>query len=645
MHLFLRLTFTIGFILIFGNKTYSQKKSKKKHPIYERASSGNFDRTDSIKGNITPLRSCYDVTFYHLDVEVNPRKKTIKGISYINFNVISTTQKIQIDLYEKLSIEKVSWNGLDLKFTRENSAVYVHFPDLLKKDNKEKIKVYYSGRPLDPNFDIPYYAGFVWDKDKRKNYYAQAICQGNGAHGWWPNKDHLSDEPDSSAVSITVPSKLKAISNGKLKKVTVLENGKTRYDWKTSYPINNYNITLNIGNYIRIKDEFEGVNKVALDYYVLPQDSAKAKIAFKIVKPMLEIYETHFGPYPFPKDGIKIIQAPYPMEHQSAIAIGNNFDMHLILHEVAHEWWGNSVSCTDMAELWIHEAFTTYAETLFLEKYYGIKRANAFMDTSRSIVMKKHPLMGSFNVNHVHYDLEDIYHEGQLMLHTLRNAINNDALWFDILKGIQREFKHKTVKTKDIVSYINNKTNTDYTSFFNEYLKYTDLPKLQLEVYKCKGKLALKYKWNTNETHFEIPVKLFLNKKESEFIYPTTIWKEMELPQNIDLSNVNIDINKFYVDVDYGNMISNLKSNIYTGVYVYKDNPSRHVKVTFENGKFIVQEDKNFRTSLVFKSSIHANVEYVKPKATIEFIKNDKGDISHFIVRQKGSITEWVKTE
>lgn len=631
-------------ILISSGELYAQKKKTKKSSIYQRASLGNFNRADSLKGQLTSLRSSYDVTFYHLDVEVVPKKETIKGTSAISFKLLSNTQKIQIDLYKKLAIEKIVWNGKNLDFTREHSAVYVNFPITLEKDSSQKIIVHYSGRPLDPDFDIPYYAAFVWDKDKNKNYYVQAICQGNGAHGWWPNKDHLSDEPDSSAVSITVPSKLKAISNGRLKSKTVLENGKTKYEWKTSYPINNYNITLNVGDYAHIQDDFEGINTLTLDYYILRSDSLKAKKAFEIVKPMLKIYEELFGPYPFPNDGLKLIQTPYPMEHQSAVALGNDLDESLILHEVAHEWWGNSVSCTDMAEFWIHEAFATYAISLFIEKQYGIEKVNQYFDSDRNQVMGKYPLLGEFGVNHVHYDLEDVYTKGRLMLHTLRNVINDDVLWFDILKGIQQKFKHQSITTLAIVNYINDKTNTDYTCFFNQYLKHTALPKLQMDVYDKNGRSTLRYRWIANEVGFKMPVKVFLGDKNPAFIYPTTEWKEMELP-TMDLLDINIDGNGFYIAVDYGERITKEKSKAYTGVYTLKSKPSRKIIVKEKNSQISVEEKKKWKTNLYFKSSLAAITKNISPAATLSFIKDQNGEIIKIRIKQKEDILEWIKIE
>jgi len=628
--------------ILFLNASNAQKRVHKKQSIYQRATTRNFNEIDSIKGQLTALRTSYDVTFYHLDLAINSKKKIIDGVSSIRFDVVHATRKIQIDLYEKLTIEKIVWENNNLNFSRKHSAVYIDFPRLLEKNNSHTIKVFYSGHPLDPDFDIPYYGAFVWDKDKNKNLYAQAICQGNGAHGWWPNKDHLSDEPDSVAVSITVPSKLKAISNGRLKNSTVLENGKTKYEWKTSYPVNNYNITLNVGDYQKIEDEFLGINKVTLDYYILPSDALKAKKAFEIVKPMLTIYEELFGPYPFPDDGIKLIQTPYPMEHQSAIALGNDFDQGLILHEVAHEWWGNSVSCTDMAEFWIHEAFATYSVNLFIEKHYGIKQANRSLDYMRNQVMKKHPLQGEFGVNHVHYDLEDIYNKGALMLHTFRNIIDNDVLWFDILKGIQQKFKYQSITTEAIIDYINEETNTDYTYFFDQYLKYTKLPELEMRTQYKKGNLTLKYRWKTAVTNFKMPVRIFIGNDSSKFIYPLTTWQEMELPE-IDILDINVDSEKFYIDVDYGEAISKRKTEEYTGTYALNGGNSRKITIREEKGEFIVQEKKKWKTKLDFKSSLMAITKNISPSASMQFIKDENGKIIKINIIQKEALLEWIK--
>ena len=632
------------FSIIFFSSAYAQKKSTKIPALYQRASTKNFNRIDSLKGQLTPLRSSYDVRFYDLDVEVDPKKEIIKGISSIDFTITQPTSKIQIDLYRGLSIEKIIWNNASLPFAREHSAVYIDFPSTLEQHSFHTIKVWYSGRPLDPNLDIPYYAAFVWDKDQDKEYYAQAICQGNGAHGWWPNKDHLSDEPDSVAIRITVPAGLNAISNGRLVKKVPLENNKMQYQWKTTYPINNYNVTLNIGNYIHLSDTYSGKAPLTLDYYVLPSDSLKAKKAFKIVKPMLKIYEALFGPYPFPKDGVKLIQTPHPMEHQSAIAIGNDFDQSLILHEMAHEWWGNSLSCTDMAEFWIHEAFTTYSVSLFLEKHYGVKSRDRSLDISRNEVMGKHPLLGKFGVNHVHYDLEDIYSKGQLMLHTLRNTINDDPLWFDILKGLQQKFKHQSITTPDIVHYINQKTNADYSVFFKEYLNYTRLPKLQLEVYEKEGKSVLKYRWSANEERFQMAVNLFLGATGTRIISPTADWKEMVLP-SMDLADIQVDRNGFYIDVDYGEAILTRKSLRYTGKYFLKGKRSRKFELLEENGKFFIQEKKKWKAELYFKTTKTALVKTIYPLTSLQFISDENGSITKIMSNQGGETFEILKSE
>ncbi|WP_394746966.1 M1 family metallopeptidase [Spongiimicrobium salis] len=621
---------------------HAQKKRQKKQSLYQRATTRNFNRLDSIKGQLTPLRTSYDVTFYDLDVEINPKKETIDGVSNIHFKVLQPTHKIQIDLYKKLSIEKILWNGVPLSFSREHSAVYVRFPNILPLGSTHTIEVWYGGHPLDPNLDIPYYAGFVWDKDRNKNYYAQAICQGNGAHGWWPNKDHLSDEPDSSAVRISLPSHLKAISNGRLQEQIPLGNGKTQYHWKTTYPINNYNITLNIGDYIHMTDTYPGSENITLDYYVLPADSTKAKKAFKIVKPMLEIYENLFGPYPFPRDGVKLIQTPHPMEHQSAVALGNDFDQSLILHEMAHEWWGNSLSCTDMAEFWIHEAFATYAVSLFLEKHYGLEKRDRSLDISRNEVMGKHPLLGAFGVNHVHYDLEDIYSKGRLMLHTLRSAINNDSLWFSILKGLQETFKHQSITTAAIVQYINQKTKIDYTPFFKQYLNHTTLPKLQMEAYSENGTPMLKYKWIADEVAFSMPIKVFLGADRAPYLFPTTTWQKMELP-NIPLEDIQVDGNNFYVDVDYGEQITQKKAMLLTGIYSPKIKPSKKLSITEENGQFFMQEKKKWKAPLYFKNNTEVLVKGLNPLTTLRFIRNKDGVVTKIISNQAGESYELIK--
>ncbi len=452
-----------------------------------------FTKLDTLQGALTPLRTSYDVGFYHLDLEVLPEEELLKGSSLIRFKAAEPTNRIQIDLFSKMAIEKIEWKGEQLKFEREYNAVYVDFPKTLLKDSIDEIKIFYSGRPVDYDPNIPMYASFLWLEDDKGDPWLQAICQGYGASGWWPNKDHLSDEPDSAKISVTVPSDLEVISNGRLIDKTNLQNYKTRFDWAISYPINNYNMTLNVGKYKKTVDTYDnGITKLDLEYYTLKENETDISVTTAIVKPMLKTFEKYFGPYPFPNDGFKLVESPHPMEHQSCVSIGseyfydaedsgiwsnlpvNEIKYSIVLHEAAHEWWGNSISCSDNAELWIHEAFATYAEALFFEDYYGYQTSQEYLNNMKANVLNQHPIVGKRGVNHIHYDITDMYTKGAIMLNELRKNINDDNIWFAILKGIQQEFKYSSITTNQVIGYVNESTGKDYNAFFEKWLNMVE---------------------------------------------------------------------------------------------------------------------------------------------------------------------------
>ncbi|MDN5200974.1 M1 family aminopeptidase [Fulvivirgaceae bacterium BMA10] len=530
-----------------------------------------FSRLDTLQGKLTPLRTCFDVGFYHLTVEVLPQEEIIKGSSLIRFKVIDATDRIQIDLYSGMSVDSIIYQGKAISFKREFNAIYINFPEILPKGTIDEVIVYFSGRPVDLNPEIPMYGSFLWAEDENGNPWLQAICQGYGASGWWPNKDHLSDEPDSAAISVITPSDLDVVANGRLQRKIQLENGKTRFDWFVSYPINNYNLTLNVGKYAHFKDKYvNGQDTIDLDYHVMPYNLENARKKVEMVKPMFKTYEKFFGKYPFSHDGFKLVETPYAMEHQSCVSVGAEYfgassnldfenakpdlengviDAGIVLHETAHEWWGNSVSCTDNAELWIHEAFATYAEALYIEDHYGYEDSQVYLNSMKKEVKNQAPIIGKFDVNHIHYDIGDMYFKGALMLNTLRHMINNDSLWFSLLKGIQSEFKYKSATTTQIVQFINQKTRTDYTPFFDEYLKFPKIPKLELVFEKKKRKTYLHHRWVSNVESFKMPVKYTISDKGTGYLFPTSNWQKTEFA-DLNKGDFNVNSDQLYIHVE-----------------------------------------------------------------------------------------------
>jgi aminopeptidase N len=397
------------------------------------------------------------------------------------------------------------------------------------------------------------HGGILWDKDSLGNPWVQVVCQGSGASLWWPNKDHLSDEPDSMKIWITIPEPFTEISNGRLIRKTPMPGNTMRYEWYVSYPINNYNVTFSIGLYEHLHDVYIQGDTLTLDYYIMKYNAARAETLFKQVKPMLQCYEKYFGKYPFPRDGFTLLESIYPMEHQSGVCIGkitaaNAGDTNpLLWHEAAHEWWGNAISCKDIADMWMHEAFATYAEALVIGCRFGEDEALGEMLNKYEHISNREPVTGIYDVNHIHYDIGDMYSKGSLMLHTFRHVLNNDTLWINLLRNIQSHFRYQTLSADDLIRFINQYTHTDYTYLFRQYLHYTDIPKLEVKL-KEKGKdLLVTYRWKADVADFRMPVKATVTPDTYAFIYPSTNWKSMTI-KNMSAAYFEVDDEHFYID-------------------------------------------------------------------------------------------------
>ena len=530
------------------------------------ASSQDFSRKDSLRGYLSPLRSSYDVSFYDLFVIIDEQELTIeRSYNNIHFTALDNLQKIQIDLAENMEVLLIEFEDEELKFEREFDAVFIYFNRQVKKGENINVKVWYSGYPkiaVNPPWD----GGFSWEVDKNNKPWIGVSCQGLGASSWWPCKDHQSDEPDSMKITCTVRDPLKTISNGNLIKETsewnqFLQSWTNISEWFISYPINNYNVTLCIGDYIHFSDTFlSNTDTLDLDYYVLSYNEEVAKNHFKQVKPMLKCFEYYFDQYPFINDGYALIETPYlGMEHQSAIAYGNNFlpgykgnksfidgldfDF-IILHETGHEWWGNSITTNDIADMWVHEGFCTYSEVLYVECHYGYEEMLSYVNNQKNKVRNNKPIIGTFNVNNK--GSSDMYFKGSLMLHTLRNYINDDVLWFRMLKDMTNYFKLQVVDGKDIISYINNYTNRDFTVFFEQYLNNKDLPQLQYKLQKNGKNYTIIYRWEAID-EFKMPVLINIGYLDI-LIYPSNEWKELDLG-SFDKNKFKIRDDLFFIDV------------------------------------------------------------------------------------------------
>ena len=528
--------------------------------------SQNYSKGDSLRGNLSSFRSCYDVFFYDLYIIVDDQqKKILNSSNNIHLTALTDFQKIQIDLFENLKIHSIEFEDKELDFQRIYNAVFINFPRVIESDENIFFKITYSGNPrvaVNPPWD----GGFSWEKDKNDNSWIGVSCQGLGASSWWPCKDHQSDEPDSMKITCSVRKPLQVISNGNLMNDTVVYNKDlntltTKSSWFVSYPINSYNVTLCIGDYSHFNDIYiNQEDTLDLDYYVLSYNKKKAMEHFNQVKPMLACFEKYFGPYPFWSDGYALVETPYlGMEHQSAIAYGNNFlpgyngntkftagfDFdYIIIHETGHEWWGNSITTNDIADMWIHEGFCTYSEVLYVECIYGYDAMLKYVNNQKKSVRNDKPIVGPYNVNT--RGSNDMYQKASLMLHTLRSVIDNDSLWFSLIKGISYEFKHKTIDGIDVINYINSVIQRDFSTFFNQYLNTKEIPVLEYKIQKNGREHTLIYRWDAI-SGFNMNILVNDGIKDI-WITPEDTWQELSLGF-CDIKAFNIRQDLFFIDV------------------------------------------------------------------------------------------------
>lgn len=515
-----------------------------------------FTHQDTLRGSITPEREWWDLTYYHLDISVNPDTKFISGKNTIKYTVLKPYATMQIDLQEPLYITKVTQNGKELKAMRDGNAYFIGLIDQQVLGTNNSIEVFYEGKPKEAK-NAPWDGGFSWKKDSNGNDFVATSCQGLGASVWWPCKDHMYDEVDSMDISVTVPKGLMDVSNGRLK--SKVENKKTTtYNWTVKNPINNYGVNANIGDYVHFSEVYKGENgPLDMDYYVLRDNLEKAKIHFKDAPRMMEAFEHWFGPYPFYEDGFKLVEVPYlGMEHQSSVTYGNQYKMgylgndvsgsgwglkfdFIIVHESGHEWFANNITHIDMADMWIHESFTSYSENLFVDYFYGKEASADYVVGIRSRIANDKPIIGTYNVNKE--GSADMYYKGANMLHTLRQLVKDDEKWRQILRGLNKTFFHQTVTTKQIEDYISEKSGIDLTAFFNQYLRQAQIPTLEYALKKGN----LRYRWQNVVADFKMPVKVTFEGKE-QWIYPTSEWSW----KMVDVKVRELVLNRnFYVNI------------------------------------------------------------------------------------------------
>ena len=499
-----------------------------------------FTHQDTLRGTITAERIWWDVIHYDIQVQPDYNNKTIKGTNSMQFTVLQPDNNMQIDLQEPMELTAATVSSLAIPYTREGNVYHLHFPTILTKGTIETLVLSFSGKPREA-IRPPWDGGWIWKKDANGNPWMSVACQGLGASVWYPCKDHQSDEPDKGAtLSITIPDTLVGVGNGRLKEKKNNNDGTISWTWEVLDPINNYNIIPYIGKYSNFTETFAGEKgKLDCSYWVLDYNLNKAKEQFKQAALMLKCFEHWFGPYPFYEDGYKLVEAPHlGLEHQSATAYGNKYQNgylgrdlsgtgwglkwdFIIVHESGHEWFGNNITSKDLADMWLHEGFTNYSETLFTECQFGKEAGDDYVIGTRKNISNDIPIIGSYGVN-----MEgsgDMYYKGGNMLHTIRQVINNDEKFRQILRGLNKTYYHLTVTTQQVESYISKEAGVNFSKVFDQYLRTTQIPVLEYKIDYNK----LIYRWTNCVKGFDLPIKI--TWKGERWIKPTEKWQTLNV--------------------------------------------------------------------------------------------------------------------
>ena len=513
-----------------------------------------YTKQDSVRGSITKERSWWDLKYYKLEVNVDPKTKSIHGKNTIHYKVLEANKRLQIDLQPPMQLTKATQGGKSLKIDHDGNAHYIQLEAPQLKNSINSIDVHFEGHPK-AAVRPPWDGGFIWGKDQGGTDFIATACQGVGASVWWPNKDHMYDEVDSMKIRVNVPKHLMAVSNGRLINVSKHDTTAT-YTWSVSNPINNYGVNINIGDYVNFSEKYNG-EKGSLDmnYYVLRPNLEKAKKQFLEAPKMMKAFEYWLGPYPFYEDSYKLVEVPYlGMEHQSSVTYGNQFkngylgrDLSgtgwglkfdfIIVHESGHEWFANNITNKDIADMWIHEGFTAYAENLYLDYYYGKEAASAYVIGTRKRIQNDRSLIGDYGVNNE--GSSDMYYKGANMIHMLRQLTKDDEKWRQILRKMNTEFYHQTVSSLQIESFLSKEIGWNLKFFFNQYLRDVRIPVLE---YRIDGG-KLNYRWNNVVSGFDMPVEL-MSKEQSLWLYPTESWQTTATT----VSKIEID-SDYYVNL------------------------------------------------------------------------------------------------
>ncbi len=522
-----------------------------------------FTHADTLRGTINENRKGWDLLHYDLLVEPNIAEKTIQGKNTITYKVTEPFTQMQIDLQQPLIVDSVTGaNNLRINFSRDNNICLVN-QEAASVGITAELTIYYHGKPTEATRP-PWDGGLVWKKDDKGNAWVATACQGLGASVWWPCKDHQSDEPDKGmTIKIVAPDTLSAVSNGRLVNTTNLENGRKMWTWQVKNPINSYGVTMNIGKYAHWTDTISGEDgKLGMQYWVLEYNLKKAQKQFDQAKTMLHTFEYWFGKYPFYEDSYKLVETPFlGMEHQSAIAYGNHYENgylgtdlsgtgwgmkwdFIIIHESGHEWFGNNITTNDVADMWVHESFTNYSETLYTETLFGKEAGNDYNLGTRQRIRNDKNIIGPYGVNKE--GSGDMYYKGGNMLQLIRHSINNDSLFRNILRGLNKTFYHKTVTSQQVEAYISQESKMDFSTVFDQYLRTTNIPVLEYYVRKNK---VLYYRWTNCVEGFSLSLALAKGDQQAR-LAPSSHWQKRSFDKTLKaVWSPSEIINNYYINL------------------------------------------------------------------------------------------------
>jgi aminopeptidase N len=518
-----------------------------------------FTRADTLRGSITPERAWWDVAFYDLAVRLSPSDSSISGTNRITYRVTAPAREMQVDLQRPLVLDSVVQGGQRLTARRDGNAFFITLAAPQPVGSQQVVALHYHGRPRVAQ-NAPWDGGFVFTRDSLGNPWIATAVQGLGASAWWPSKDTQADEPDSQRVAITLPNGMTDVSNGRLRGTTANDDGTTTFTWFVSNPINNYDVAVNAGSYAHFSETYAGESgPLTMDFWPLAYHESAARAQFAQARPMMACFERWFGPYPWYADGYKLVETPHlGMEHQSAVAYGNHYrngylgrDLsgtgeglkwdYIIVHESAHEWWGNSITTADIADMWVHEAFAMYAEGLFVECQSGRAAADRYIAGVRRNIQNDGPIVGAYGVQHE--GSGDMYFKGANMLHTIRQVVNDDERWRGVLRGLQSTFRHQVVTGRQVQEYMSAQSGVDLSRVFAQYLTTPQIPVLEYTV--SDG--TLRYRWTNVVPGFDMPVRVRLRDGSTRLLHPTTSFAAQSIG-DASISDIELDEN-FYVSL------------------------------------------------------------------------------------------------